>query len=260
MLVLDGCVEELTRHIREVLKKSSLPAYNTPERIILAIDSCQDYNASPFALENKTADALTMLKLVISNLVRTKLSIDILRRHEFAVVVLNENSVDWVLDFTNNADKVIKAIGKITSKEGEDVFPLASLFEVILEKIQPQEITEAGGVIIPPQEVQRLILFYNRSYTLPELKTSDKITALLKSDYFFFDALMTHEPMDTDNHAEKISNLLQNIPYKKRGYFFSVERNAKTLLESAIQFVGHPLQRPPQENADYTLRVKLDHE
>lgn len=253
-------MEELTRHIRQVLKRPSLPAYNTPERIILAIDSCQDYIASRFALEYKSADALTMLKLVISNLVRTKLSIDILRRHEFAVVVLNENSVDWVLDFTNNADKVVKAIGKINSKEAEDVFQLTPLFELILEKIQLQKITEVDGNIIPPQEVQRLILFYNRSYTLPELEITDKVTSLIKSDYFFFDVLMSHEPIDTDNHAEKISNVLQNIPCKNNGYFFSVERNTKKLLESTIQFVGHPLQRPPRECTDYTLRVKLDDE
>jgi hypothetical protein len=103
--------------------------------------------------------------------------------------------------------------------------------------------------------VVRTILLYGRSYTLPKLDESEKVRELLDSPYFTLDVLMTHEPVDDDNNCNKIFNVLQNLDQKGFAYFFSVARDTKTLHDSVGKLLGHPLQRPIQQLADYSIAV-----
>lgn len=225
----------------------AVPAYNVPEKIVIAIDISQDEIYSNFKLSNGVScKPLAMLKRAIHLFLYNKQALD--TAHQYALVLLNENTASWILDFTSNVKAFLAELDKIEECTTEDIFNLNSLFNVINENVSiPHESKEES---VPPPYVVRVILFYGRSYTLPKIDRSEA-SMLLDSAYFTLDILMTHEPVNTNNYCAEILKILENLDTKGFGYFFTVARNPLLLLTSTAKLLSHPLQRPIQSQAKY---------
>uniref|UniRef100_A0A6P7GPU9 BRISC and BRCA1-A complex member 1-like isoform X3 n=1 Tax=Diabrotica virgifera virgifera TaxID=50390 RepID=A0A6P7GPU9_DIAVI len=232
-------LENLKKYdVFEERSKFSLPNINVPEKIILVIDRAQDEHCTSFAEANGKYTPLSMLRKSLHLFVNLKHSIN--KNHEFAIVLLNENTATWALPFTSELRKVNNCIEKITQCEVEDTFNMNLVFEEILPNIKiPQD-------EIAPPYIIRTIICYGRSYTIPEIKFSEKIVKLLDNPFFICDVLMTHEPVDDSNYCNKIFECLQNIDRKGISYFFPVGRSALRLHNSMAKLLGHGLQRPFQ--------------
>lgn len=226
----------------------NVPAYNVPEKIVIAVDIAQDELFSNFQLSNgNSCKPLSMLKRAIRMFLYNKQSID--TTHEYALVVLNENTSSWVLDFTSDVKQFLVELDEIVECSAEDIFNLNSLFDVIAEHVAIP--FEGQEISTPPPYIIRVILFYGRSYTLPEIDRNEA-AMILNSPYFTLDVLMTHEPPSTNNHCVKILKTLQRLDTKGLSYFFAVARNPNLLLTSTAKLLPHPLQRPIQTQANYS--------
>lgn len=197
----------------------SLPNINTPERIFLVIDKAQDENYSPFLANNQKYTPLSMLKRAVSIFIKLKLNINPF--HQFGIIAMNESNAQLLLSPTHDARKLNDCLNKIKECETEDIFDLNTVFNIIMEDDIPQQFTSE----IHPSHVLRAIIFYGRSYTLPKVTMTDKITELLNNPFFTCDVLMTHEPVEISNHCGKIFDVLQNLDKKGTAYFFPVGRD-----------------------------------
>lgn len=219
--------------------KYSMLNINVPEKIILVIDRAQDEHYTNFIAKNIKYTPMTMLRKCLHLFVKLKININ--KNHEFAIVLLNENNASWHMNFTSDLRKIDHAIGTITQCEVEDTFDTSLIFEEIIPNIKLPDET------IAPPYIIRTVLFYGRSYTIPEINFTEDIQALLDHPFFIFDVLMTHEPIDKSNHCSKIFKCLQNIDKKGISYFFPVGRNTLRLHNSVAKLLGHGLQRPLQK-------------
>lgn len=233
----------------EIPERTVIPC-NQPEKIVLVVDTALDENCTEFKTQDgESCTPLMMLARGIEMFLRNKCAID--PRHQYALIILNENEAKWMLDFTSDANRVLKVLHSLEECNTEDIFSLNSLFDAINEHVMLEPAKE--DLMIPPGYIVRAILFYARSYTLPEITRSEEVESLLSSPYFTFDILMTHEPPDTANKCANISKVLQNIDTKGFAYFFSVARNTADLYVAMAKLLSHPLQRPVQRVAKYTI-------
>ncbi|GJQ77053.1 hypothetical protein Trydic_g23625 [Trypoxylus dichotomus] len=228
----------------------ALPPYNVPEKILIILDRAEDEVSTYFELNNgNKLKPLDMLKDSLKFFLNTKNSID--KRHKFALLTLNENSASWIHDFTNNVQSIIQEMEEIEECETEDIFDLATVFDLINKnvKVPPSK----NDLIIPPPFVVRAIFLYNRSITMPQIEMTDEIRKLLESPYFTFDVAMTHEVPDSSNKCNLIFKELQQLDTKGYAYFFPVSRSASLLYTAMAKLLAHPLQRCTQKDANYKL-------
>jgi len=218
-----------------------LPNMDTLEHIVLVIDTAQDENCTPFIIGNQKYTPLGMLRRAISIFIKLKHNIN--PHHEFAIIVMNESDARLALPFTNDSRKLNDCLNKLTECETEDVFDLNTVFKIIMEVEAPQPL--APG--IAPPYVLRTIIFYGRSYTLPEITITKELSMYLNHPFFTCDILMTHEPVEASNHCEKIFLILQNLDKKGTAYFFPVCRDLRRLHRCTGKLLAHPLQRPIQK-------------
>lgn len=247
--VEDTSKERENELVVEIPERTVMPC-NQPEKIVLVVDTALDEHCSEFQMQDgEMCSPLIMLKRGLEMFLLNKYAID--SRHQYAVIVLNENEALWMLDFTSDVNKVLKVLHTLEPCNAEDIFNLNSVFDVINEHVRLEPVR--GDLMIPPAYIVRAILFYSRSYTIPQMTRDEEVDGLLSSPYFTFDVLMTHEPPNTDNNCAKISKALQNIDSKGFAYFFSVARNTFDLYVAMAKLLSHPLQRPVQRVAKYNL-------
>lgn len=229
------------RESKIVLSDYTLPNSDTIEHIILVIDRAQDENYTPFVIGTQKYSPLSMLKRAIHIFIKLKHSIN--PHHEFAIIVMNESNASMSLPLTSDSRKLNDCLNKITECETEDVFDLNTVFRIIMEDEAPQPL--APG--IAPPHVLRTIIFYGRSYTLPKITMTEKLTQYLNQPFFTCDILMTHEPVEASNHCGKIFDILQNLDKKGTAYFFPVCRDLRRMHRCTGKLLAHPLQRPIQK-------------
>ncbi|CAH1163324.1 unnamed protein product [Phaedon cochleariae] len=222
--------------------KGTLFNGNVREKIILAIDRAQDENCTPFMTEKSKFTPLSMFRRSLHLFLKLKHLIN--KDNEFALVVLNENSAKWHLNFTNDLRKLNQEIERITQCDVEDTFNMNNLLQEISHHVQ---VPETDSDEIAPTFVIRTILLYGRSYTIPVYKPDINIETILKKPYFYFDVLFTHEPVDRSNNCNNIFEALQSLDKKGLSYFFPVCRDTRRLHNSMAKLLAHPLQRPIQK-------------
>lgn len=248
--ISESPVEEEENAEEVQLPKRSVLPYNVPEKIILVLDTALDENFTEFQLaDNASCTSLTILIRGIEMFLCNKSAID--QRHQYAVMILNDNTVKWVVNFTSDIDKILKELNNLNECSTEDIFDLNQVFNLIHDHVMLEPVNEEMKV--PPAYIVRTVLFYARSYTVPQLTRTQEVESLLSSPYFSFDILMVHEPPSTDNNCTKIANILQEIDCKGFSYFFSVTRSRSDLFVAMAKLLAHPLQRPVQSVAKYTL-------
>ncbi|XP_017770328.1 PREDICTED: BRISC and BRCA1-A complex member 1-like [Nicrophorus vespilloides] len=235
-----------------VIPKKVLPCHNVPERIIIVYDRAEDEVSTKFELGAQSFTPADMIKRSLEFFLHNKSSID--NRHQFALVVLNENSVVWVKDFTHDVKSIITTLQDTPNCHTEDVLVLDKLFDLVNSKSELRKL-DTGNLDVPPKYVVRILFVYGRSFTMPQIKNQDLRKGIVENPFFTFDVIMTHEKPNTDNNAERISKFLQNVDTKGFAYFFPVARNAKDLHIAMAKLLGHPLQRPCQKAANYFINT-----
>lgn len=237
--IQEECLKEFENFEEHI--ECSLPSTNVPEKIILVIDRAQDEKITPFILHNKSFTPFSMLKRAVQIFIKLKHMIN--KNHEFAVVILNTNTVGWYLNFSNDIRRINSLLDKLGECEVEETFKLNSLFDEIFQNV---ELPDVRDNVSPPYLV-RTILCYGRSYTVPALEFSEGIKKNLQHPYFVCDILMTHEPVDKDNHCKQIFDILQNVDKKGYSYFLPVGRDTRRLHTYIAKLLAHPFQRPHQK-------------
>ncbi|XP_066140788.1 BRISC and BRCA1-A complex member 1-like [Euwallacea fornicatus] len=220
---------------------NSYPTSDVKEHIVLVIDRAQDENFTSFIVGNQRYTPLSMVIRSISILIKLKLGIN--PHHEFAIMVMNSNRANLIQEFTNDLKKLNDCLSQIKECEAEDIFDLNTVFDIIQEFDMPSPLADG----LPPPFVLRTILFYGRSYTLPQITRTESLEAFLKHPFTVCDILMTHEPVEISNHCQAIFDDLQTLDQKGIAYFFPVCRNIRRMQKCMGKLLGHPFQRPFQK-------------
>lgn len=229
------------RDENNIVSGFTYPSANVQERIVLVIDRAQDENYTPFIVGNQKYTPLTTVKRAVSIFIKLKLNIN--PCHQFAIIQMNEKNATKVQDFCSDFRKLNDCLNKITECQAEDIFDLNTVFDLIQNDLPPGP--SQSGLITP--HVLRTILFYGRSYTIPEIELTDKLDNFFKHPFSICDILMTHEPIEISNHCQKIFDVLQTLDKKGIAYFFPVGRDSKRMHRCSGKLLGHPFQRPIQK-------------
>jgi hypothetical protein len=241
--------------ISEVQKipNRNVPAVNIPEKIILCIDLTEEPNCTLFKLGDGSKYApLYMIKRVAEIFINSKNLIN--KNHEFALVVLQSDTVAWLRDFTNDPCDIISVLEDMSETQQGDTFDLSAMFDVICDHVSLPKVSEPNAT--PPPFVVRVILLYSRSYCVPKfIHGQESFSLLLSSDYFTLDILYIHEDPSEANKCEEIFSVLDDLDDRGFSYVLDVPRNTTKLHDNMAKLLGHPLQRPIQKVAYYKLEL-----
>ncbi|XP_076239507.1 BRISC and BRCA1-A complex member 1 [Calliopsis andreniformis] len=231
-----------------------LPSVNLPEKILFVIDTVREKNCTPFKLSTGAKyTPLFMIKRAIENFICIKSTIQ--RSHEYALMILNSQGALWISDFTNNIKSIVNQLDVFDEdilEDNEKSCDFCQLFEQILSKLQCLQ--PKKRIFVPPMFVTRVILIYSRSNCVPKFQTDKKwLEKVTENPYLFIDALYVHEPPCSDNLCEEIYKEVATLDTTNLSYILEVGRNAAKLHDNMAKLLAHPLQRPPQKDACYTI-------
>lgn len=228
----------------------NVPELNLPEKILFVIDTVREQQCTPFKLgTGATYPPLFMIKRVVENFVGAKSTIQP-GVHEYALMSLDSRGATWLCDYTSNTKTVLnhlEGIAEDVPDEERKTCDLGLLFDVIHTRI-------ATPVRCQPTFTSRVILIYGRSNSVPKFHTGQKLLEnLTENPYFFLDVLFAHEPPSDDNMCEAVYAEIAALDTTSFSYIFEVGRNAAKIHDNMAKLLAHPLQRPPQKDASYTL-------
>ncbi|XP_030835933.1 BRISC and BRCA1-A complex member 1 [Strongylocentrotus purpuratus] len=236
---------------RSIVKGPRLPGVNCPEKIIICLDLASEVNRVPFLQRDGTKHLpIELVKRALSMFIRTKSNIN--PRHQFALVVLQESAV-WLQDFTSDVEEFLNVMFDLTSETRDcESCDLTSLFETIVHKVELPVIEDIE--VLPPPYIVRTLFFYGRSALIPEFDNGREAqVALSASPYFFFDVFYLHEPPSEENCCKDIYDVFLDLDKNNTSYIHEVGRNTTNLYNRMASLVAHPLQRPEQVFALYSL-------
>ncbi|XP_012214899.1 BRISC and BRCA1-A complex member 1-like [Linepithema humile] len=243
------CTASTTVATDDYIFVKNLPEINLPERILFVIDTVKERQCTPFKLgTGATYSPLFMIKRVVENFLGAKSTIQ--SGHEYALMSLNSHDASWLCDYTSNIKTVLNHLENIVedvSDEEQKTYDLGQLFETIHARI-------AIPTRNQPTFVSRVILIYGRSNSIPKFHTGQKyLENLTENPYFFLDVLFVHEPLSDDNMCEAVYAEIAALDTTNFSYIFEVGRNAAKIHDNMAKLLAHPLQRPLQKDASYTL-------
>ncbi|EGI60318.1 PREDICTED: BRISC and BRCA1-A complex member 1-like [Acromyrmex echinatior] len=228
----------------------NVPELNLPEKILFVIDTVREQQCTPFKLGTGAIYLpLFMIKRVVENFIGAKSTIQP-GVHEYALMSLDSYSASWLCDYTSNTKTIINHLESITEDvpdEEQKTYDLGLLFEVIHSRIAMPGRSQ-------PTFTSRVIFIYGRSNSVPKFHTGQKyLENLTENPYFFLDVLFAHEPPSDDNMCEAVYAEIAALDTTNFSYIFEVGRNAAKIHDNMAKLLAHPLQRPPQKDASYTL-------
>ncbi|XP_039984644.1 BRISC and BRCA1-A complex member 1 [Xiphias gladius] len=230
-----------------------VPRVNCPERVIICLDLSEEMSLSKLeSFNGSKTNALNISQKMIEMFVRTKHKID--KRHEFALVVVNDDAL-WLSGFTSDPRELCSCLYDLETNVCES-FNLEDLLNVIRQKIDLPLMENVQT--IPPPYVVRTVLIYSRHAGQLQFNPSEAVSKMLQSPYFFFDVVYLHNGVDEqgeettwrDNYTS-----FCNLDSKGMCYRFEVSLSgpAIELHNCMAKLLAHPLQRPFQSHASYSL-------
>uniref|UniRef100_A0A3B4ZTN2 BRISC and BRCA1-A complex member 1 n=1 Tax=Stegastes partitus TaxID=144197 RepID=A0A3B4ZTN2_9TELE len=233
-----------------------VPRVNCPEKVIICLDLSEEMSLPKLeSFNGSKTNALNISQKMIEMFVRTKHKID--KRHEFALVVVNDDAL-WLSGFTSDPRELCSCLYDLETNVCES-FNLEDLLNVIRQKIDLPSMENVQTV--PPPYVVRTVLIYSRhtgQLHLNSLMNQHFLGKMLQSPYFFFDVVYLHNGVDEqgdetswrDNYTS-----FCNLDSKGMCYRFEVSLSgpAIELHNCMAKLLAHPLQRPFQSHASYSL-------
>ncbi|XP_072245281.1 BRISC and BRCA1-A complex member 1 [Leuresthes tenuis] len=230
-----------------------VPRVNCPEKVIICLDLSEEMSLSKLeSFNGSKTNALNISQKMIEMFVRTKHKID--KRHEFALVVVNDDAL-WLSGFTSDPRELCSCLYDLETNVCES-FNLEDLLNVILQKIELPLMENVQT--IPPPYVVRTVLIYSRHAGPLQFSPSEAVSKMLQSPYFFFDVVYLHNGVEEqgdetswrDNYTSFCNLDSKGVCYH---YEVSLSGPAIELHNCMAKLLAHPLQRPFQSHASYSL-------
>ncbi|XP_044276977.1 BRISC and BRCA1-A complex member 1 [Varanus komodoensis] len=234
------------------------PRVNCPEKVIICLDLSEEMSHPKLeSFNGSKTNALNISQKMIEMFVRTKHKID--KSHEFALVVVN-NDVTWLSGFTSDPREVCSCLYDLETVACKS-FNLEGLFSLVLQKTE-LPVTE-NVQTIPPPYVVRTILVYSRPACEPPVSVTDQMKKMLQSPYYFFDVLYIHngvEEKEEETSWKETFAFFSNLDAKGTNYKYEVSLTgpAVELHNCMAKLLAHPLQRPFQTHASYSMLEEED--
>ncbi|XP_012584745.1 PREDICTED: BRISC and BRCA1-A complex member 1 isoform X2 [Condylura cristata] len=212
------------------------PRVNCPEKVIICLDLSEEMSLPKLeSFNGSKTNALNVSQKMIEMFVRTKHKID--KSHEFALVVVNDDTA-WLSGLTSDPRELCSCLYDLETASCS-TFNLEGLFSLIQQKTE-LPVTE-NVQTIPPPYVVRIILVYSRppcqpQFTLTEPMKEEEMT--WKDMFAFMGSLDT-----------------KGTSYK---YEVALAGPALELHNCMAKLLAHPLQRPCQSHASYSLLEEED--
>lgn len=230
-----------------------VPRVNCPEKVIICLDLSEEMSLPKLeSFNGSKTNALNICQKMIEMFVRTKHKID--KRHEFALVVVNDDAL-WLSGFTSDPRELCSCLYDLETNVCES-FNLEDLLNVIRQKIELPLMENIQTV--PPPYVVRTVLIYSRHAGQLQFNPSEAVSKMLQSPYFFFDVVYLHngveEQGDETSWRDNYTSFC-NLDSKGMCYRFEVSLSgpAIELHNCMAKLLAHPLQRPFQSHASYSL-------
>nr|XP_019953934.1 PREDICTED: BRISC and BRCA1-A complex member 1 [Paralichthys olivaceus]XP_019953935.1 PREDICTED: BRISC and BRCA1-A complex member 1 [Paralichthys olivaceus] len=230
-----------------------VPRVNCPEKVIICLDLSEEMSLPKLeSFNGSKTNALNVCQKMIEMFVRTKHKID--KRHEFALVVVNDDAL-WLSGFTSDPRELCSCLYDLETNVCE-TFNLEDLLNVIRQKIELPLMENVQT--IPPPFVVRTMLIYSRQAGQLQFNPSEAVSKMLQSPYFFFDVVYLHngveEQGDETSWRDNYTSFC-NLDSKGVCYRFEVSLSgpAIELHNCMAKLLAHPLQRPFQSHASYSL-------
>ncbi|XP_074060562.1 BRISC and BRCA1-A complex member 1 isoform X1 [Macrotis lagotis] len=253
------------------------PRVNCPEKVIICLDLSEEMSLPKLeSFNGSKTNALNVSQKMIEMFVRTKHKID--KCHEFALVVVNDDTT-WLSGLTSDPRELcsclydletatcmafsilVKGARDRLGQKSTEPGDLDSLFNLIQQKIE-LPVTE-NVQTIPPPYVVRTILVYSRPACQAQFAVMEPIKKMLQCPYFFFDVVYIHN--GTEEKEEEASwkdtyALFGGLDSKGTSYKYEVSLSgpAVELHNCMAKLLAHPLQRPFQTHASYSLLEEED--
>ncbi|XP_029356601.1 BRISC and BRCA1-A complex member 1 [Echeneis naucrates] len=230
-----------------------VPRVNCPEKVIICLDLSEEMSLPKLeSFNGSKTNALNISQKMIEMFVRTKHKID--KRHEFALVVVNDDAL-WLSGFTSDPRELCSCLYDLETNVCES-FNLEDLLNVIHQKIALPLMENVQT--IPPPYVVRSVLIYSRHAGQLQFNPSEAVNKMLQSPYFFFDVVYLHNGVEElGDEATWRDNYTSfcNLDSKGMCYHFEVSLKgpAIELHNCMAKLLAHPLQRPFQSHASYSL-------
>ncbi|XP_049984397.1 BRISC and BRCA1-A complex member 1 isoform X3 [Alexandromys fortis] len=111
---------------------------------------------------------------------------------------------------------------------------------------------------IPPPYVVRTILVYSRPPCQPQFSLTEPMKKMLQCPYFFFDIVCIHngtEEKEDERRWKDVFSFMGSLDTKGTSYKYEVALAgpALELHNCMAKLLAHPLQRPCQTHASYSL-------
>ncbi|XP_057299983.1 BRISC and BRCA1-A complex member 1-like isoform X2 [Hydractinia symbiolongicarpus] len=220
---------------------------NCPEKIIVVMDTSSEMKEALFKAngtdEAKIRSKLFWVKKCVEMFLRNKSLLN--AHHQFALVLLQENTCFWYQEFTSNVSLLIESLADVDAAQ-EKSSPLLFPLDVLLREIHnncvlPEKIY--GGVA---EYVVRVVFVYGRSNpTVVTDKCRQMFQHLRRSPVFFFDALY----VEGKNADESTKDWLHGLDERDDCYFVHGSRSPAQLFENMAKLLAHPLQRSIQKHS-----------
>ncbi|XP_049911591.1 BRISC and BRCA1-A complex member 1 [Epinephelus moara] len=230
-----------------------VPRVNCPEKVIICLDLSEEMSLPKLeSFNGSKTNALNISQKMIEMFVRTKHKID--KCHEFALVVVNDDAL-WLSGFTSDPRELCSCLYDLETNVCE-TFNLEDLLNVIRQKIELPSMDNVQT--IPPPYVVRTVLIYSRHAGQLQFNPSETVSKMLQSPYFFFDVVYLHngveEQGDETSWRDNYTSFC-NLDSKGMCYRFEVSLGgpAIELHNCMAKLLAHPLQRPFQSHASYSL-------
>ncbi|XP_028672409.2 BRISC and BRCA1-A complex member 1 [Erpetoichthys calabaricus] len=229
------------------------PRVNCPEKVIICLDLSEEMSLQKLeSFNGSKTNALNISQKMIEMFVRTKHKID--KRHEFALVVVNDDAL-WLSGFTSDPRELCSCLYDLETNICES-FNFEDLLNLILQKIELPQMDNVQT--IPPPYVIRTLLIYSRHTGQPQFSLSEGVSKMLQSPYFFFDIIYLHNGVDEqvdESSSKDVYTAFCNLDSKGMCYRFEVSLcgPAIELHNCMAKLLSHPLQRPFQSHASYSL-------
>ncbi|CAL8396152.1 unnamed protein product [Boreogadus saida] len=225
------------------------PRANCPEKVVICLDLSEEMSLQKLeSFNGSKTNALNVSQKMIEMFVRTKHKID--KRHEFALVVVNDDAL-WLSGFTSDPRELCSCLYDLDTNVCES-FNLEDLLNVIRQKIELPIMDDVQT--IPPPFVVRALLLYSRQVGRMLFSPSDAVSKMLQSPYFFLDVVYLHDEAEDsswrDNYRSFCALDARGLCYR---FEVSLSGAALQLHNCMAKLLAHPLQRPHQSHASYSL-------